>query len=148
VFAFLKAQNDVQPRECADILLIDQYHRSQAGDSLPVEVYLQEFPAVASDPELKLDLVFCELLNVAQKKGEAPDIGRFIARFPDLGEALIRQSEVADWLASSSGSTLMDAAVESVVDRDDALLTLAVRMDFVRQDALDALRKELDHPEA
>src|SRR5437660_10865875 len=92
VFAFLKAHADVPPRECADVLLIDQHHRAQAGDPLPAEVYLREFPAVAGDPELKLDLVFCELRNTAQANGGAPDLGRFVDRFPDIGDALIRQS--------------------------------------------------------
>src|SRR5439155_21338696 len=101
------------------------------------------------DPELKLDLVFCELRNTAQANGGAPDLGRFVDRFPDIGDALIRQSEVADWLEASSGSTLMDSdEVESVVDRDEILLCLAVRMDFVPQDTLDSLRAGLANPGA
>src|SRR3977135_3468862 len=84
VFAFLKAHADAPPRECADVLLIDQHHRSRAGDPMPVEAYLREFPAVAGDPELKLDLVFCELRDTAEASGGAPDIEGFIDRFPDL----------------------------------------------------------------
>jgi serine/threonine-protein kinase len=106
VFSFLKAHPNVPPRECADILLIDQHHRFQSGKALPVETYLREFPAVAADPELKLDLVFSELRNAAQMRGGAPDVADYVARFPELGDELIRQFEVAEWLDSSSTASL------------------------------------------
>src|SRR4051794_27719257 len=105
VFAFLKAHADVPPRECADILLIDQYHRSQKGAVVPVETYLREFPAVAGDPELKLDLVFSELRNHAKARGGTPELAQFVARFPDLGDELIRQFEVAEWLETCAGES-------------------------------------------
>jgi putative methionine-R-sulfoxide reductase with GAF domain len=148
VFAFLKAQADVPPRECADILLIDQHHRWQTGDALPVEVYLREFPAVADDFELKLDLVFSELRNTAQACGKAPDLHPFIDRFPDLGDELVRQFEVAEWLDSWSGSTLDDPDAGPTDGREEAIVSLAVRMDFLSQEALDAIRQGLGTPEA
>jgi serine/threonine-protein kinase len=104
VFAFLKAHPETSPRQCTDILMIDQHHRWQSGDVVPAETYLRECPAVASDPELKLDLVFSELRNTTQASGSTPDIERFVARFPELGDELRRQFEVADWLESRISS--------------------------------------------
>ena len=143
VFAFLKGHDDIPPRECADILLIDQHHRWQAGDSIPVETYFREFPAVAEDPELKLDLVFCEFRNTAQARGEPPDPRPFIDRFPDLGDELIRQAEVADWLENGAGSTLMEPRSGASPDRDEALVKLALRLDFVSTETLDSLGEGL-----
>jgi serine/threonine-protein kinase len=117
VFAFLKAHADVPPRECADILLIDQHHRWQSGAVLPVEEYFREFPAVANDPELKLDLVFSELRNTARERRGVPDIAQFVARFPDLQDELIRQFEVAEWLESWSNSSLHRSADKSFASR-------------------------------
>ncbi len=105
VFAFLKAYTGIAPRECADVLLIDQHHRWQSGHALPVEVYLREFPAVANDPELKLDLVFSELRAMAQAQGGASNIAQFVSRFPELEDALMRQLEVAEWLETRGGSS-------------------------------------------
>jgi putative methionine-R-sulfoxide reductase with GAF domain len=144
VFSYLKAHPDVPPRECADILLIDQHHRWQTGDVVPVEKYLEEFPAVASDPELKLDLVFSELRNIARSTGETPDVDQFVARFPELGDDLIRQFEVAEWLESVAGATLQGSPAESIADRDQALASLAVRMDFLSQGTLNSLQGHVD----
>jgi eukaryotic-like serine/threonine-protein kinase len=148
VFAFLKAHADVAPRECADILLIDQHRRWQTGDVLPVEVYFREFPLVAEDPELKLDLVFSELRNTAQACGKAPDIDQFINRFPEIGEDLIRQFEVAEWLEDGAGSTLQSLDVEAIGDRDEALVRLAVRMDLLSEATLNSVRQDLATPGA
>jgi putative methionine-R-sulfoxide reductase with GAF domain len=125
VFAFLKTCADIPPRDCADILLIDQHHRWQTGDALPVEAYFREFPAVASDPELKLDLVFSELRNTARVSGNNPDIDQFVNRFPDLKDDLIRQFEVAEWLEAGVNATLQEVETKSSADRDVALLLRA-----------------------
>jgi serine/threonine-protein kinase len=106
VFAFLKAHPEIPPRECTDILLIDQHHRWRRGAAVPAETYFREFPAVADDPELKLDVVFGELHNAAQASGSTADIAQFVARFPELEAGLLRQLEVADWLERRSSPSL------------------------------------------
>src|SRR6516165_6071215 len=98
VFAFLKAHPETSPRLCTDILLIDQHHRWQRGAVVPAETYFRAFPAVAADPELKLDLVFSELRNTANVNRSVPDIASFVDRFPELKDGLLRQLEVAEWL--------------------------------------------------
>jgi serine/threonine-protein kinase len=118
VFAFLKAHPEIPPRECTDILLIDQHHRWRRGEAVPAESYFREFPAVADDPELKLDVVFGELHNAAQASGSAPDIAPFVARFPELEGELLRQLEVADWLERRSNPPLHGSDVPSAPSAD------------------------------
>ncbi len=95
--AFLEAQTAVAPRECVEVLLVDQAHRWRTGHPIPAERYLREFPAIASDPELKLEVVCGEFYHAQRAGGTRPDLERFIARFPEIREALIRQAEVNDW---------------------------------------------------
>ena len=112
-----------------------------------MEAYLERFPAVLSDPELKFDLVFSELRNHARARGGTPDLAEFIARFPELGDDLIRQFEVAEWLETRQGGSDQGSIKETLVDRDEVLLRLAVRMDFLSQGKLESLRQELGMPE-
>ena len=107
VFGVLKAHPEVAPRECADVLLIDLHHRWRSGNAVPIEAYFREFPAVAADPELKLDLVLSELHNSAEAQGTPADLAGCIARFPELGEELTRQFDVADWLQNQAHRTLV-----------------------------------------
>jgi serine/threonine protein kinase len=100
VIAFLRGHPGAEPRERADVLLIDQYHRAAAGCLVPVEDYLHAFPEVAADPELKLDLVYGEYRAVC-RCGPPPDPEALAARFPDVREALLRQLEVAAWRTPS-----------------------------------------------
>jgi serine/threonine protein kinase/class 3 adenylate cyclase len=100
VFAFLEAYGAVTTRVRVDVLLTDQAHRWRTGVPIPAERYLEKFPEIAADPELKLDLVFGEFHQALRRCGDPPDLERFGARFPDLREALLRQAEVNDWWAS------------------------------------------------
>ena len=63
---FLAGRAALPPGELVGVLHADQRQRWRAGQRIPAEDYLREFPAVASDPELKLDLVFSELRNSAR----------------------------------------------------------------------------------
>jgi serine/threonine protein kinase len=103
-FAFLEAHAAVTARERVEVVLVDQAHRWRTGHPIPAERYLREFPEIAGDPELKLDVVFGECYHARRACGDRPDVGPFIARFPELREALIRQAEVNDWWASAAGN--------------------------------------------
>jgi eukaryotic-like serine/threonine-protein kinase len=109
VFGFLKAHPELPPRSCADILLIDLHHRWRSGTALPVETYLREFPAVADDLELKLDLVLGELHIAAENRGISPDVAGCVSRFPELGDELHRQLEVGGWFEAQADPTLIRA---------------------------------------
>jgi serine/threonine-protein kinase len=116
VFAFLKAHSDIPPRECADVLLIDQHHRWQSGTALPVERYLKAFPAVAAECDLKLDLVFSELRHSAKVRGGATDVAELVARFPELEDELLRQFEVAQWVDSWGGASHHGSALTGLLE--------------------------------
>ena len=111
VFEFLRKNPTAPLRQCADVLLIDQHQRWNHGTPLPVEAYLDAFPTIEADPELKLDLVFSELRKATRGQPGAHELARFITRFPDLGNDLIRQAEVADWLDTRKGGSFADAAI-------------------------------------
>ena len=93
VFAFLEAHPTASPLECLDVLLIDQQRRANSGSCIPIENYLQACPGIASNPALKLDLVYGEMIQQS-RFGQPPDPESYVARFPDLREALTHQSRV------------------------------------------------------
>jgi eukaryotic-like serine/threonine-protein kinase len=88
VFEFLGSNPGASSAERLDVLLTDQRLRSRAGCLLPAEEYLRACPDIASDPALKLDLVYGE------HRSTGGPIDPLATRFPDLREALIHQSEV------------------------------------------------------
>jgi tRNA A-37 threonylcarbamoyl transferase component Bud32 len=102
VFAFLESHAVASARERADVLLIDQGNRWRAGLRLPAECYLRQFPDVAADPELRLDLVYGEIY-CAFENGEKAPLTQLGERFPDLRDELIRQYEVAEWVLARAG---------------------------------------------
>jgi serine/threonine protein kinase len=104
VFAFLAAHRAVPARERIDVLLVDQAHRWRTGDPIPAERYLQEFPEIARDPGLKLDLVYGEFSLAQLWCGDRPDGEWTLARFPELRAALIGQAEVNDRSARAAVS--------------------------------------------
>ena len=70
-------------------LLADMRRRYESGCPLAVETYLERFPAVAADTELKLDLVYADYL-AACEFGTVPSPSALVARFPELADALDR----------------------------------------------------------
>ena len=124
VFAFLKSHAGVSPRECVDVLLIDQHYRHRTGHGRAVEEYLREFPELAADAELKLDLVFGELRNSLVGRGGPPALDQFFARFPDLAEALTRQFEVADWMKTWTDSSPAESDTASILQATADELTV------------------------
>jgi serine/threonine protein kinase/WD40 repeat protein/tetratricopeptide (TPR) repeat protein len=65
----------------------DQWHRWHAGSRIAVESYFARYPAVATDPEAALLLVYGEFL-VREERGEAPSASEYFTRFPQCAEAL------------------------------------------------------------
>jgi serine/threonine protein kinase len=106
VFTFLEASTAVTARDCVEVLLVDQAHRWQTGQPIPAERYLRALPEIAGDLELVLDLVWGECCHARRGRDNRPDVEQFIARFPELREALIRQAEVNDWWAGTAGGQL------------------------------------------
>lgn len=97
---FLDGLTDLSPREIADVLLVDQSCRWRAGCPIPAEKYLEAWPQVAAEPELKIDLVYGEY-RARSARGESLDPSSVSNRFPELSDALARQIEVGRWLADA-----------------------------------------------
>ncbi len=87
----LEQANKLGRLELVALLRADQLRRWQQGERLPVEVYLQEVPALLADPELAIDLVFSEFLLRRAVLNEAPSLEEYVERFPDYADALREQ---------------------------------------------------------
>jgi hypothetical protein len=86
----LEAAGVSLPAHVAKVLATDQWHRWHAGECLVVEDYFARHPAVGSDPEAALLLVYGEFL-VREERGEKPCPGDYLSRFPQCAAALCRQ---------------------------------------------------------
>ena len=90
--ALLESAGVSLPAHVAKVLAADQWHRWHAGERLAVEDYFARHPAVGTDPEAALVLVYGEFL-VREERGEQPSPGDYLSRFPQWRRR---------WVASSS----------------------------------------------
>ncbi len=86
-FAFINSIPAAESEVRAEIISVDQSNRWKRGIGVPVERYFQEFPSLAADHKLKLNLIVAEFL-IRRELGETPEIDNFVSRFPDCREAL------------------------------------------------------------
>ena len=70
--------------------LDDQIRDWGRGDPVLVETYLARYPALQTESEAILDLIYHEFL-LRQDQGEAPKPDEFYARFPSLADSLMVQ---------------------------------------------------------
>ena len=91
--SFVASAATIDPRELAAIVHADQRHRHAAGIPLLAESYLQSFPALQSDTELVLDVVYQEYV-LKRDSGEAYATEKYLSRVPDLAEQLGMQFEL------------------------------------------------------
>ncbi len=82
------------------LVLLDQHERWQRGERVLVEAYLGSRPALGSDTEKVLDLVYHEIV-LREERGESPRLEEYLVRFPQLAEPLRRHFEVHDALRSA-----------------------------------------------
>jgi WD40 repeat protein/serine/threonine protein kinase len=81
-------------------LLIDQARRWNAGDRVPVERYLEQYPAVGEHPEAAVDLIYGEY-RLRTANGETPTAEEYVARFPQFGSQLRDQIQFHRVLAET-----------------------------------------------
>jgi len=74
-------------RTALNLALADQARSWQQGAPTSVEHYLEREPALRSDPEAVLDLIYKEVL-LRTERGEKPQLGEYARRFPELAGAL------------------------------------------------------------
>ena len=89
VFEFLTQHPDASPRDCADVVLMDQGWRFDRHCALPVEEYLTRLPQIAADEQLALELIV-EEFSLRQNAPDPPEIEQFLERFPELHDSLLR----------------------------------------------------------
>src|SRR5262249_25939891 len=85
----LAGAHQMSTPELITLLQADQRSRWQAGDRVPVEVYLHYLPAVRDDVDAVLRLLFWEAALV-EERGAPPSAEELVRRFPHL-EGPIRQ---------------------------------------------------------
>ena len=106
VEAFLAGAGPLSPAELAGVLRVDQRERWQAGERVHAETYLAQFPALGSDPEAAVDLVYNEF-RLREQQGERPTADEYRRRFPAYAEVLAAQLDLHHTLAGEGpGETL------------------------------------------
>ncbi|HZL88557.1 MAG TPA: protein kinase [Pirellulaceae bacterium] len=71
-------------------LRLEQKQSWQRGERVPIESYVQRFPALASDADALAGLVEAEL-SLREAGGESPQLEEYLERFPQCSDQLIRQ---------------------------------------------------------
>jgi tRNA A-37 threonylcarbamoyl transferase component Bud32 len=101
VRAFLANAGEVGPAALVAVLRIDQQQRWQRGEEARAEDYLAAFPALESEPEKAVELIYCEFL-LREGRGATVALASFLARFPTHADRLRQQIELHWALGESS----------------------------------------------
>jgi eukaryotic-like serine/threonine-protein kinase len=76
----------------------EQRRRWQRGEPVPVEVFVQQAPAIRTDPEALLDLIYSEVV-LREEAGARPTLAEYLERFPQFDQQLRLLFEVHQLLA-------------------------------------------------
>lgn len=128
VFAFLNSVPSAPLKAKAEVLLVDQALRIEAGCLRPVEEYFVRCPDVAESEALSLELVAGEFHQRTQH-GEKISPATFLARFPRLQNHL---ALLLDSLSSeeSPGDATVDVPMDCLTE-SPADATVDVPMDLL-----------------
>ncbi|HZL90049.1 MAG TPA: tetratricopeptide repeat protein [Pirellulaceae bacterium] len=91
----------VTARELAALVSLDQRERWRRGERPSAEAYLQQFPQLAADDELALDVIYGEFL-LREELGELTDVRDFQTRFSEFADTLLDQIEFHRAMAKSA----------------------------------------------
>jgi serine/threonine-protein kinase len=86
-------------------ILTDQRSRWARGDRVPVEAYVQQYPALLADAEMLLDLIYSEVY-LREQKGETPGRDEYMRRFPHLARPICEQFDVHQAIQVEQVSTI------------------------------------------
>ncbi len=89
-----------------EALLDDQRRRWRRGAAATVEMYQELYPALRTDPEGALDLIYNEVL-LREQAGESPQLADYLQRFPQWASLLEDQFEVHRALASDPPASVV-----------------------------------------
>src|SRR5262245_2738181 len=101
--AFLAQAGDLTPAQLAAVLRVDQRERWRAGEPVPAEAYLRQYPRLREHADGPLDLVYNEF-RLRDQAGEAPAPAEYLARFPEHAAALKPLLELHRAMAASSAA--------------------------------------------
>jgi serine/threonine protein kinase/WD40 repeat protein len=87
---FVSELPDVSAVELAELIRIDLDARWGRNDRRQPEEYLKQFPTVAADTELAVDVIYSEYL-AREQLGEQPELAEYKQRFPLFAEVLAQQ---------------------------------------------------------
>jgi serine/threonine protein kinase len=115
---FVAGFPEITPAEVADVIRVDLTRRWQRNDRARAESYFSRFPVVAADPELMLDVVYCEYL-AREHAGEGTGLAEYEKRFPELAGALAEQVRLHEAFETLEEEGLPDGAsdADTVADR-------------------------------
>jgi len=131
--AFLAGCAGCSLSDLADVIAVDQYWRWMLGSGVSAETYLEQFPKLAKDAQLKFELILGEYC-VRKDVGREVDADQLVERFPELRKAIVkilanpakirrfRQQSVATEAARRRSETMSIAAVESQLADETFLL--------------------------
>jgi serine/threonine-protein kinase len=92
---------ELDPAGLAAACRADQRRRWLAGDRVPAEAYLTAYPRLAGEPEAALDVVYGEFL-LREELGPVPEVGEYLARFPQFAATLRLQLAFHQGVAASA----------------------------------------------
>jgi serine/threonine protein kinase/tetratricopeptide (TPR) repeat protein len=90
---FLAALGPLDPAQVVALLRVDQRERWQRGERVAAEDYLQRFPALETDPESALEIVYGEWL-LREELTETPALEEYQRRFPRHADRLRQQIDL------------------------------------------------------
>jgi hypothetical protein len=116
--SFLAGFPELTPADLAEVIRVDLTRRWQRHDRAQAETYLRRFPTVAADPELMLDVMYCEYL-ARERAGERTDLAEYEERFPELAGSLAEQVRLHEAFETLEEEGLPDGAsdADTMVDR-------------------------------
>ncbi len=93
----------------AEVLALreDQRRRWQLGESVRVEAYLEQQPALHGDPEAILDLIYSEIV-LREEQCDPPQLDEYLQRFPAFATELRVQFEVHQAIQDASQASYSD----------------------------------------
>jgi serine/threonine protein kinase/Flp pilus assembly protein TadD len=109
-----------EPTPLAASLCLDQRERWQRGESVLVETYVERFPALHTNPDSLLDLIYNEIV-LREESGEQPQLEEYLGRFGQFEPQLRQLFEVHQALEKAP-----DEAAESLHQFTRTLLDDAV----------------------
>ncbi|HZZ77702.1 MAG TPA: serine/threonine-protein kinase, partial [Gemmataceae bacterium] len=123
--SFVADLPDISATELTALICIDLDARWQHELPKAAEDYLREFPAVAADAELAVDVIYAEFL-AREQSGEQPKLSDFKQRFPRHAAVLGEQVRLHRALAPPDAAQ----APQEPVARNDASVSMNVNASY------------------